>query len=293
MGIGVGFVSFRSQSDTTQTLDEILKRQDARTRAWLMPRPSSETTQAAAPSERESGADSASTPAKWRQEVVVRRASEVPPPSEPIVSSPHDRLASTTPDDPNARYELARTLQTELKRVGCYDGEIDGSWGPASKRAMNAFTDRVNAALPGEEPDYILLRLVQNEKEQVCGTACPSGQTLQGNRCVALGSTVKRTQPRATTRIVEPQPAQASEAAGTPEPATPPIEGRMSVGAPPPAAAAPQVSERKPAPADRRQEGQAGSGFANAYAAPPRPANRPESSQRWTRTLWESIASRH
>ena len=77
-----------------------------------------------------------------------------------------------------AQRELTRNLQKELKRVGCYDGEINGSWSPASRRAMKAFTDRVNATLPIEEPDYILLTLVQGHSAEACGAGCPADQVL-------------------------------------------------------------------------------------------------------------------
>src|SRR5262245_23482919 len=49
------------------------------------------------------------------------------------------------------RTQLARELQKELRRVGCYEGEIHGAWTASTKRAMKAFTERVNASLPVEE----------------------------------------------------------------------------------------------------------------------------------------------
>ena len=51
---------------------------------------------------------------------------------------PHPSLA----DDP---VRFVREVQRELKRVGCYSQEIDGEWGPATRRAMKDFTDRANA----------------------------------------------------------------------------------------------------------------------------------------------------
>jgi hypothetical protein len=100
------------------------------------------------------------------------------------------------PGDP---VSLTRELQRGLRRVGCYDGEINGSWTPASRRAMKAFTDRVNASLPMDRPDYILLRLVQSSPERVCGAGCPSGQSISdGGRCLPdalLAQAAKRGQP--------------------------------------------------------------------------------------------------
>ncbi len=84
-----------------------------------------------------------------------------------------------------SRTDLVRSIQRELKRVGCYWGDIDGEWGAGSRRAISAFTERVNASLPLEQPDIVLLALVQGQSGTVCGRACPSGQTLaDNNRCL-------------------------------------------------------------------------------------------------------------
>src|SRR6478609_3570133 len=48
----------------------------------------------------------------------------------------------------------------------------------SSRRAMQAFIERVNAALPIDQPDGILLTLVQSHPDKVCGTPCPVGQGL-------------------------------------------------------------------------------------------------------------------
>jgi hypothetical protein len=84
-----------------------------------------------------------------------------------------------------SREELVRGLQRELRRVGCYWGEVDGSWGAGSKRAMGSFMDRVNASLPMEQPDFILLTLLQSHAGQACGKDCPAGQSLvESGRCM-------------------------------------------------------------------------------------------------------------
>jgi len=94
-------------------------------------------------------------------------------------------LNSSKRNDWQTRYELARDLQRELKRVGCYGGEINGTWTRSSKAAMVDFMDRVNATLPVDTPDYVLLTLVQNHREIACGAECPSGQVNDGGgRCV-------------------------------------------------------------------------------------------------------------
>ena len=118
----------------------------------------------------------AATPTKPTIVATAPRTFERPMPAEPKAAS------ALLPGD---RVGLARELQRELRRVGCYDGEVNGTWTPSARRAMKAFTDRVNASLPVDQPDYILLKLVQGSSERVCGAGCPAGQGMAADgRCL-------------------------------------------------------------------------------------------------------------
>jgi hypothetical protein len=104
------------------------------------------------------------------------------------------------------RLSLAQELQGELQRVGCYVGNIDGIWTPLSQKAMKAFTERVNARLPVDEPDYVLLALVRGRQDKVCVNACPPGQSLTAdNGCVPDAIL-----PRAAKPVLERTPAALS-----------------------------------------------------------------------------------
>lgn len=72
---------------------------------------------------------------------------------------------------PMDREQLARMLQRELRRVGCYGGDITGAWGPQSRQAMSRFTDRIRVKLPVDAPDHVLLKLVQDQPRPVCLSA--------------------------------------------------------------------------------------------------------------------------
>ena len=86
---------------------------------------------------------------------------------------------------PKDRDSLARELQKELKRVGCYAGELNGAWTLATRRAMKTFTDRLNATLPVDEPDAVLFALVESQQDRVCGKPCPAGQgQSEDGRCL-------------------------------------------------------------------------------------------------------------
>lgn len=90
-------------------------------------------------------------------------------------------MTSSAPGDAATRAQLTRDLQQSLQRAGCYAGEINGYWTASTKRAMGSFLQRVNATLPLHEPDYILLTLVRSHRGQICGEACPAGQSAGSN----------------------------------------------------------------------------------------------------------------
>ena len=122
---------------------------------------------------------------------------------------------------PATREDVARVfaadLHRELKRVGCYSGEISSEWNSASKKAMKAFLERVNAKLPVEQPDHILLTLVKGHGAEACGKGCPAGQASNDDgKCIPRGLLVKapvKDPVRDTSKVaavspeVAPQPA--------------------------------------------------------------------------------------
>jgi hypothetical protein len=78
---------------------------------------------------------------------------------------------------------MTRDLQTELLRLGCYGGPLDGRWTPALQSALQEFTFRLNATLPIDSPDVALLSLAKGQATAVCGsgiTAPVNGQTAGG-----------------------------------------------------------------------------------------------------------------
>jgi len=98
----------------------------------------------------------------------------IPPRHAEPVPPPAPQQQAVAPQD---RDTLTRLLQKELKRVGCYSGEINGVWTRATRTAMKAFIGRVNASLPVEAPDGVLYAMVQGQPDRVCGTLCPAGQS--------------------------------------------------------------------------------------------------------------------
>lgn len=174
-----------------------------------------------------------------------------------IFTEPGRRVAAAKPTDDRGRWKLVRNLQVELKRVGCFDGKITGSWSASTKLAMKEFNELTNASLPVKEPDYILLRLVRSHTSTVCGTKCPKNEGLSADgRCIPSAilaqprpkgsrATVAAKSGRASSQwttvteaapseefVPRPVPAKRPVALAGEGRAVEPLPGRMTVGGP-------------------------------------------------------------
>jgi hypothetical protein len=148
---------------------------------------------------------------------VTQRAAG-PPPALVALPQPVKRAMPT--DFPS----LSREIQRELKRVGCYRGEVNGLWTPATRAAMKAFVDDANAVLPVDKPDQVLLSLLQGKRDTACGSSCPPGQQqTQDGACVA--STVAANSATITGSItgsIERKESQSAESSRAEPPVAPP-----------------------------------------------------------------------
>jgi len=138
------------------------------------------------------------------------------------------------------RLALARDLERELQRAGCGVPHADGRWGFASRLEMKRFIRNIDAALPVDQPDTVLLGLVRGYHGSACGVGC--GRSAN-DRCEPLHVTAPsdpagdlRSKPRTSSHHL---PAgtligQPAEAVG---PAAPPVRW----------VAVPEVGQRKAA----------------------------------------------
>ena len=76
------------------------------------------------------------------------------------------------------------------------------------RRSMKTFTDRLNATLPVEQPDVVLLAMLQSHQEGGCGVPCPPGQGVAvDGRCLPNGLIAKAAEKRCRpARSLQRQP---------------------------------------------------------------------------------------
>jgi hypothetical protein len=255
-------------------------------------------------------------PQPVRRTATAPRTEAAPPGSAPVVVTLAPRSGDAAPSRaaaiPRDRDSLARELQKELRRVGCYEGELNGVWTPATRRAMKTFTDRVNATLPVDEPDAVLYVMVQSQQERVCGKPCPVDQGLsEDGRCVPNAILAKAARSAVATHVPasggsagKPLPARSWSATVTATRPTPPAVGAPAALTPPQALPVIQPAPATPLPTEGRmalagptpQQAPAGATPAPGASAPagalatPRPPLPPakrgvQANESWTRMM--------
>jgi hypothetical protein len=125
-----------------------------------------------------------------------------------LAAAPGLTLAAVPPPAPPAsaidRHELVRSLQLELKRVGCFNGAINGEFDDATRAASQHFAKLSSIALPDDlTPDAV--KAVRGIDKRVCPLVCPEGERATGDRCVAIEvrhqAEPHRPMPRKTERV--------------------------------------------------------------------------------------------
>jgi hypothetical protein len=130
-------------------------------------------------------------------------------PGRPNETKPPEAPAS----DPVA---LTRALQTELRRVGCDPGSVDGKWGPNAAEALSSFSRVASVTLPTNEATQEALQAVAGHKDRVCPLVCDRDEKEVDGKCIAKAKPEPRK--RAVDRPSRRTRAGSDGAAGSPSP---------------------------------------------------------------------------
>lgn len=152
--------------------------------------------------------------AQSRAEIVPPSLREIPP------TQPRQSEVSRQFSGPNFSSEgavqktLARSIQKELRRVGCYDGPIDGSWSHGTREALESFTRALKISLPSIVPDHIILTAVESYGPTVCELRAPVAPIEYrdtGSGLSASDTTGVENGVRSSAQTFAPQPGVTSE----------------------------------------------------------------------------------
>jgi uncharacterized caspase-like protein len=79
--------------------------------------------------------------------------------------------------------DIAKSVQTELRRVGCFTGAADGEWNAASQRSLTLFNRRAGTKLDVKQANVDTLDAIKQKPSRVCPLACEHGFETDGERC--------------------------------------------------------------------------------------------------------------
>ncbi len=101
-----------------------------------------------------------------------------------------DAASKATTANAVDRHSLALSLQFELKRVGCFNGAMNGEFDDATRAAERSFAKLASIKMP-DELSLDSIQAVRRFDKRVCPLVCPEGQHAAGERCVANASPAK------------------------------------------------------------------------------------------------------
>jgi len=136
------------------------------------------------------------------------------------------QLAALTAGPPQA--DLTKSVQTELRRVGCLSAEADGNWNTTSQRSLTLFNRYAKTRFDTKLASTDALDTIKLKTARVCPMVCEHGYKADGERCTkiacATGSFLnddneceKRRGKRPVAKRDRPEPRQASEARQVPQ----------------------------------------------------------------------------
>lgn len=88
--------------------------------------------------------------------------------------------------DPPSSSDLPRSLQSELRRVGCNTGAVDGNWNTASQKALDLFNKHSGMKLEVKAASTDALEAVKGKTGRICPLVCETGYRADGDRCVKI-----------------------------------------------------------------------------------------------------------
>ncbi len=137
------------------------------------------TAAAAAKAAKAADASNSTSPA---QEITVAAL----PQQETVSTEPVPAIVPSTSSRLLSPEELATAMQTELNRLGCSVGRVDGDWGNRSRQALRTFSREAGVDLASLDPGPSILDRLKQSTGRVCPLTCGRNQELKNGKCIAV-----------------------------------------------------------------------------------------------------------
>ena len=82
--------------------------------------------------------------------------------------------------------DLTKSVQAELRRVGCLSGNADGAWNSAAQRSLTQFNRYAGTKLDTKVASVDTLDTIKLKSSRVCPLVCEHGFKAEGERCTKI-----------------------------------------------------------------------------------------------------------
>lgn len=157
------------------------------------------------------------------------KKSEQKPTELASLPSAADAAKPASQDAKPTSQDIARALQTQLRRVGCFTGNIDGDWKAPSQRAMERFNQGAAMKLDVRLASLDAIDAVKSKTARVCPLICEHGFRADGENCIKVTCKVgfevgddntcqRNAEPKPVAKPKEPKPdTEKAKAAAAPQ----------------------------------------------------------------------------
>lgn len=101
----------------------------------------------------------------------------------PAVPSPDKSVTVASLAPPPSPAEIIKSVQSELRRVGCYAGNPDGDWDSSSQRSLSQFNRSAGTSLDVKKVNAETLDAIRQQSSRVCPLVCEHGFKADGDHC--------------------------------------------------------------------------------------------------------------
>jgi len=106
-----------------------------------------------------------------------------PPQAQPKPTQPNQTDVAALTPGPAPQADLGKSVQLELRRVGCLSGPADGEWNAETRRSLSSFNRNAGTRLDVKTASLDTLDAIKRKDGRVCPPACDHGFRADGDHC--------------------------------------------------------------------------------------------------------------
>ena len=121
-----------------------------------------------------------------RKRVEAAAVPAAPPAPAPVPAAPEKNVTVAALNPAPSQTDITKSVQSELRRVGCYSGNTDGDWNSSSQRSLSQFNRSAGTKLDVKTVNADTLDAIKQKPSRVCPLVCEHGFKADGDQCTKI-----------------------------------------------------------------------------------------------------------